>query len=132
MARSPNGRCAAQASLREDRVTIAPVAGGAGWSVPGWHRVLLVADDCRTLGIGYDGANLLRRPDRLPETPVMRFFHPDGPGRVVVLRQLYPDLAVMPATVSHWLLYRSSQWNGRDWVVETADGRVLRFPAQGD
>lgn len=128
---SPNGRCTARASLREGRVIVVPAGDGTGWSVPGWHRQLLASDDCRSLGVGYDGLNLLRRPDRLPGTPIMRFFHPDGPGRVVRLHQLYPDLTVMPATVSHWLPYRATHWNGQDWIMDTVDGRRLRFPARG-
>lgn len=126
-ARSPDGRCVAHAELGRDRVIVSGAAGGAPWIVPGWHRSVLVADGCRTIGVGYDGLSLLREGDLAAETPVLRFFHPDDPGRTVRLGELYPDLAVLPRTVSHRVLYRTTRWDGGAWTVETTDGRILRF-----
>jgi hypothetical protein len=88
---------------------------------------MLVGDDCRTLGIGYNGSNLLDPADREPGTPVMTFFREGGPGRVVRLGDLYPDPAVLPRTVSHLLWRQQDGWDGRRWTVHTVDGRVLEF-----
>jgi hypothetical protein len=95
--------------------------------VPGWHRVLLVGDDCRLLGIGYPGQNLLSLGDRDAATPVMTFHRDGAPMRVVRLRELYPDLVALRRTVSHWSWQRGSGWDGRRWTVHTVDGRMLTF-----
>ena len=128
--RSPDGRCIARAELANARVLVAPINDGGHqtlWSVPGWHRSLYVGNNCRVLGVGYDGANLLKLSDRGPDTPVMTFLLPQRVPQVVKLGALYPDMTVLPRTASHWLWYRGSRWDGRRWTVETVDGRVLTF-----
>ena len=128
--RSPNGRCAARAEVAAARVTIggrAPGGKAVSWSVPGWHRVLLIGDDCQVLGVGYPGQNILALNDRNAGTPVMTFHRDGGPVRVVRLGELYPDLATLHRTVSHWSWQRGSEWDGSRWTVHTVDGRVLAF-----
>ena len=103
--RCPNSRCVVRAEVAAAQVRIggrAPNGKVVSWSIPGWHRVLLVGNDCRVVGVGYHGINLLDLQDREPGTVVMTFFRSDGPARVVRLRDLYPDLAVLPRTASHW------------------------------
>ena len=128
--RSPNGRCAARAEVGAAQVTIsgrAPGGEAVSWTVPGWHRVLLVGDDCRLLGVGYPGQNLLALGDRDAATPLMTFHRDSGPVRVVRLGELYRDLATLPRTASHWSWQRGSDWDGNRWTVHTVDGRVLTF-----
>ena len=128
--RSPNGRCAARAEVAAAQVTIggrAPGGEAVFWTVPGWHRVLLVGNDCRLLGVGYPGQNLLALGDRDAATAVMTFHREGGPVRVVRLGELYPDLTALSRTVSHWLWHLGSEWNGSRWIVHTVDGRVLAF-----
>ena len=128
--RSPNGRCTARADVASAQIRISgrTSSGEAvSWSVPGWHRVLLVGDDCRLLGVGYPGQNLLALDDLDAATPVMTFYSGHGPVRVVRLGELYPDLTVLPRTVSHWSWLRTSGWDGHGWTVQTVDGRVLTF-----
>ena len=130
LVRSPNGRCAARAAVAAAQVTIsgrAPNSKAVSWTVPGWHRVLLVGDSCRLLGVGYPGQNLLALGDREAATPMMTFHHDGGPVRVVRLGELYRDLATLPRTVSHWSWQRGSEWDGSRWTVHTVDGRVLAF-----
>ena len=130
VARSPNGRCTARAGVAAAQVRVsgrAPDGRAVAWSVPGWHRDLLVGNDCRWLGVGYEGLNLLNLGDGDAATPVMTFHADGGPARVVRLGELYPDLSVLPRTVSHWSWNRGTEWDGRRWTVHTVDGRVLAF-----
>lgn len=127
--RSPNRRCVARADVVANQVVVTPAKGvpGAAWTVAGWHRNIVVSNDCQVLGIGYDGGSLLDQDERESETPVMRFHRPGGPGRVVRLGEVWPDLTQMPATASHWQLYSTAAWDGQRWTVVTADRRTLSF-----
>ena len=127
---SPNERCTGRAEVAAAQVRISGLAPGGkavSWTVPGWHNVLLVGNDCRLLGVGYPGQNLLALGDRDAGTPVMTFHRDDGPVRVVRLGELYPDLTVLHRTVSHWSWELGSEWDGNRWTVHTVDGRVLTF-----
>ncbi len=128
--RSPNGRCTAWAEVASAQVRVIGRASGGeviSWSVPGWHRALLVGNDCRLLGVVYAGQNLLNLGDRQAATPVLTFHGIGGIVRVVRLGDLYPDLMVLPRTASHWSWQQGSEWDGRRWTVHTVDGRVLTF-----
>jgi len=133
-ARSPNRRCVARADVVAGQVVVTPARGmpGATWTVAGWHRNIVVGNDCQVLGVGYAGGSLLDHDEREPQTPIMRFYRPGGPGNVVRLRvvrlgEVWPDLTQMPATVSHWQLYSTESWDGQRWTVVTADRRTLSF-----
>jgi len=105
VAQSPNGHCTARAEVAAARVTVSGRALGGeavSWSVTGWHRVLLVGDDCQLLGVGYAGVNLLELGDREAATPVMTFHRAGDPVRVVRLGKIYLDLTVLRRTASHW------------------------------
>lgn len=128
--RSPNGRCTARAEVAAAAVRVsgrAPDGRAVAWGVPGWHRDLLVGNDCRRLGVGYEGLNLLNPGDGDAATPVMTFHRNGGSARVVRLGELYPDLSVLPRTASHWSWHQGTGWDGRRWTVHTVDGRVLAF-----
>ena len=94
--------CWAEISVESDSLTVyrKTVSGReALWSVPGWYRVADLADDCRSLMTGFDGANLV--PDADPTRVLLRF-HRDGK----LLREYRLDELMDPKrlqrTVSHY------------------------------
>jgi hypothetical protein len=125
--RSPNGGCLARVDIDTRRVTVSNLSGSDAWTVPGWHRSVMVADDCRSIAIGFDGLNLIGGSDRRPETVIVRFVRRDGPERRVLFGQLYRDPSILPQTVSHYVLHNGMQWDGRQLTIRTVDGRTLRF-----
>ena len=124
---SPRGTCQAVASVGPARITVQAQPGHTSWSLPFWNPNLVLSDDCAILGIGYFGSNLLTTADRNADTVVMTFYRQGQIARTVRLDELYPDLAVLPATASHWLWFQKTDWNGRDWTVHTVDGRMVAF-----
>jgi hypothetical protein len=94
--------CWAEVSVEDNALTVyRKTAKGreAVWSVPGWHRVADLADDCRSLMTGYDGQSLLADAD--PSTVLLRFYR-DGK----LLREYRLDELMDPKrlrrTVSHF------------------------------
>jgi hypothetical protein len=135
--KSPSGNCVARAEANASRIVGSRLAGRlAGrqtetlWTFPAYRHVYAVADDCQTLIVIYDGANLLGLNDRDPSTVIITFYESAREVRKVTLGEIYPDLAVLERTVSHWAWYRSTGWMGKDWMVETVDGRTLTFNAR--
>jgi hypothetical protein len=74
------------------------------WSIPGWHRWLLVSNDGESIVIGYPGLNLVPYNVSLKD-PVMHFYHRGKRVRSVLLGEIYRDINEMRETVSHrvWL-----------------------------
>ena len=97
------------------------------WNLPFWNPNLVVSDDCDLLGVGYDRGSLLVLDEKKPDTAVMTFYRRGRVARVIRLGDLYPDLAVLPRTASHWRWLDSSSWSGHAWTVRTVDGRSLVF-----
>ncbi len=129
---SPSGRCVARAEVAASRIVASRLADGRAetlWIFSGHQRFYALADDCRTLLVIYDCANLLNLDDRSASTVVFTFYENAREVRKVALGELYPDLTVLKHTVSHWLWYRSAGWTDRGWTVETVDGRTLTFNA---
>jgi hypothetical protein len=130
--RSPDGHCVARAEVGASRIVASRLVGGRAetlWTVPAYHRFYAVVDDCRTLVVIYEGANLLDLGDRNASTVVITFYESAREVRKITLGELYPDLAAIQRTVSHWNWYRSIGWAGGGWTVETVDGRTLTFNA---
>ena len=135
--RSPNGQCIARAELRPSRIVVSRLSDGRVetlWTLPGYHRFYAVADGCHMLVVQYPGANLLNIMDDKPGTVVFTFFEDGKEVRKITLGNLYRDLSALKPTTSHWLWLRSAGWSGKNWTVETLDGRKLIFdfhPGQG-
>jgi hypothetical protein len=125
--RSPNGACVARVQLDRRRIVVSNLSGSEEWYVPGWHRSVVVANDCRAIGIGFDGLNLIGGSQRRPETVIMRFVHRDGRERLVRFGQIYRDGSILPETASHHVLHQGTEWDGRIWSIRTVDGRRLSF-----
>jgi len=97
------------------------------WTLPGYRSFYALADDCRTLVVIFDGANLLDLDDCKASTVVFTFYENAREVRQITLGELYPDLTVLERTVSHFNWYRSTGWTSRGWTVESVDGRTLTF-----
>jgi hypothetical protein len=92
------------------------------WSIPGWHRWLLVSNDGESIVIGYAGLNLVPYNVSLKD-PVIHFYHRGKRVRSVVLGEIYQDITQMRATVSHrvWLDRLS---------INKANQLILELPSQ--
>jgi hypothetical protein len=97
------------------------------WSIPGWHRWVFVADDGRSMAVGYDGMNLLPMDVRMNE-PVLRFYHQGKLTRTLKLSYFYANQKAMTQTVSHWAWVRTiAEEAPGELDVALVDGRHLRF-----
>lgn len=97
------------------------------WVMPGWFRVLYVADDGEHVVTGYNGVNLLPI-DYDPEEVLVSFYDRGRLLRSLTLRALVPDLSKLQRTISHvyWGHYLGFDADGY-FVVELVDGRTMRF-----
>lgn len=99
------------------------------WSIPGWFRVLYLADDPDLLVTGYDGRNLV--PLDMPgEIEVLTFWNR---GKVVCaykLSELVADLGRLQRTASHyhWGSYLGFDGDG-NFRVATVQNQTLVFDA---
>jgi hypothetical protein len=127
---SPGRHCVARAEAGASRIVVSRFIGRGKetlWTLPGYRSFFALADDCRTLVVIYDGANLLDLDDCKASTVVITFYENAREVRKFTLGELYPDLTALERTVSHFSWYRSAGWTGRRWTVETVDGRTLTF-----
>lgn len=125
--RSPNRACVARVDIDARQTVVSNLSGSETWTIPGWHRTVMVADSCRFIAIGFAGQNLIGEADRRPETVIVRFVRRDGPERQVRFGQLYRDPSILPQTASHYVLFNGLAWDGRRVTITTVDGRRLRF-----
>ncbi len=96
------------------------------WIMPGWYRVMFVADDGDHVVTGYDGQNLLSRRD--PAEIMLRFWKRGTLIRAVPLKELLSDLESLERTVSHWHWgnYLGIDGDGH-MSVKTVDGHLHRY-----
>jgi hypothetical protein len=90
------------------------------WSIPGWHRWLLVSNDGESVAIGYGGLNLVPYDVSLKE-PVIHFYHRGKRVHSVLLGDIYQNITQMRETASHrvWL---------NNLSINKANQLVLQLP----
>jgi hypothetical protein len=128
--RSPSGQCVARAEVAAQRIVGFRLVNGRRetlWTLPEYRQSYAVADDCRILVVIYAGANELNLDDRYGSTLVFTFYENANEVRKITLGEIYPDLSVLNRTTSHWTWYESVGWVGKDWIMQTVDGRTLTF-----
>lgn len=100
------------------------------WTIPGWHRWLLVSNDGESVVVGYAGVNLVPTDATLKE-PVFSFYHRGKPIRIVTLGDLYQRKAQMRLTASHYAWTQGAGFNkANQLIVELIDGRTIAFAAK--
>ena len=115
-------------ATRLTRVSV-QAAGQDAWTIPGWHRWILVSDDGRSVITGYSGLNLVP-VDVTPEQAVLTFHDRDTQVRSVTLGELYPGLSGLTRTVSHYAWTNGIAINRANQVVVTlVDGSTVAFDA---
>jgi hypothetical protein len=128
---SPNGRCYAFLNARQRKTTVFEQnRGGAPrplWEMPGWFRVVSLANDCEHLVIGFDGSNLLPL-DFKPDMLLLSFYWKGKLLRSVRLNEVIRDTSRLTRTVSHyyWGRFLGMDDHGR-YLIETVEGRRITF-----
>ena len=96
------------------------------WSMPGWFRVLFLADDGRHAVTGYDGA--LLPLDYSPDDSLLTFWRGGSRIRAIPVSGLVKDLRKLQRTSSH---YRWGSYVGFDaagnFVVSTVEREKVVF-----
>lgn len=129
---SQNRRYFAVSELRSSRTRVF----GSGhkkthlWEFPGFYPVLFVANDGKHLVVGHPDGNLLPKNARADE-PFLIFYtakKTDVVIRKLTIGDIFPDLSLVPKTVSHrawgnYLGFDHANWFG----IVLFDGRVLLF-----
>lgn len=101
------------------------------WRAPNTTSNLHVADGGIALVEFYPGANLLDAQAG-PTTPVLRFHRMGLPPVTIRLAQVVARPGALPRTISHRHWARSYGFAGRNFVLETTEGRRFSFdPASG-
>lgn len=100
------------------------------WSIPGWHRWIVVSDDGKSVVIAYSGVNLVPWDVTLDE-PVLFFYSRGKLVRTVTLGALYESKSQMVATASHFSWVRGIRFNkANQLVVELTTGKDKAFAAR--
>jgi len=96
------------------------------WSMPGWYRVIFLADDGRHAVTGYDGA--LLPLDYSPDEPLLTFWRDGSRIRAFPLSSLVKDLRKLQRTSSHyrWGSYVGFNAAG-NLVVSTVERESVAF-----
>jgi hypothetical protein len=141
---SPNGACVARVDHAAQRIIVSNLSGSRPWTAPGFSgRIqsppVVVADTCAFIGIGPAGGTMICGRVRRPDAVILRFIGRDGRERPVRLRDIYPDLGVLPRWPGEvhpdlvpdhaecFVLHRGLTWDGRRWTIQTVDGRRVSF-----
>ena len=100
------------------------------WTIPGWHRWLLVSDDGESVIVGYAGVNLVPVDVSLNE-PVFIFYHRGKRVRTVTLGELYQRKEQMRPTASHYAWTQGASLNKANQLVVTlVNGKTVAFAAK--
>lgn len=96
------------------------------WSMPGWYRVIFLADDGRHAVTGYDGA--LLPLDYSPDEPLLTFWRDGSRIRSIPVSSLVKDLRKLQRTSSHyrWGSYVGFNAAG-NLVVSTVERESVAF-----
>jgi hypothetical protein len=96
------------------------------WSMPGWYRVIFLADDGRHAVTGYDGA--LLPLDYSPTESLLTFWRDGSRIRTIPVSGLVKDLSKLQRTSSH---YRWGSYVGFDaagnFAVSTVEREKVLF-----
>jgi hypothetical protein len=124
-ARSPDNRIAAISDPLTGTKIVEVATGKELWSMPGWHRWLVVSNDGKHLATGSYGLVPREIP---PYLVLIRFWNQGKVLKAVSLQNLFPDKSVLKQTVSHYYWGSVEGLNDRnELLVATVDGRKLRF-----
>lgn len=97
------------------------------WSIPGWHRWLIVADDGESAAVGFDGLNLVPVDITLQE-PVLFIYNQGRLVRSVKLGDLYQSKSQLIRSSSHLYWVRSIVFNkSNKLVVNLANMKEIVF-----
>ena len=100
------------------------------WTIPGWHRWLLVSDDGESVVVGYAGINLVPVDVSLNE-PVFIFYHRGKRVRAMTLGELYQRKTQMRLTASHYAWTQGASFNkANQLVVVLVTGKTVAFAAK--
>jgi hypothetical protein len=101
--------------------------GALLWSIPGWHRWLLVSDDGRSMAICNDLMNLVPRNADMSRE-VMHFYSQGIPVHTLRLADLLEDLSQLQRTASHLAWAESISVNSADQLVlRLVTGKTVMF-----
>ena len=97
------------------------------WCKSGWERSFTLSEDGANIIASYPGFNLIPL-DSNEETVIIRFYDSNGLVSTIKLGTLFPGLAGLKRTVSHyhWGEVVGVNREGRV-VVRLVDGRRLQF-----
>lgn len=125
---TPDGLFRVSSTLEPALTTIDPVPGvaGAAWSIDGFHRNVLVAEDGNSALVLPEGGNLLGSAD--PSLLLMTFHRPGGEAVAIALGEVMDPATLVP-TASHYLWMTSAEAQGGAFVVALADGSEVRIDA---
>jgi hypothetical protein len=100
------------------------------WSIPGWHRWVILSNDGESMVIAHSGINLVPSDVTLRE-PVLRFYSRGQLVRAVTLGDLYKTKSELVPTVSHFAWVRAVGFNkANQLVVELVSGKKVAFAAR--
>lgn len=96
------------------------------WSIPGWHRIVFLADDGRHAVTGYDG--VLLPLNYSADVSLLTFWRDGSRIRAVPLSGLVKDLRKLQRTASHyrWGSYVGFNASG-NFVVSTVERDSVAF-----
>lgn len=126
---SLNGKYHAEVHLANQRTTVyegSATQRRATWSIPGWHRVVAIANDGRSLVLGYDGVNLLPRNFTGDEV-LLTFYHQGKLVGKVTVRALLPDRTKLRKTASHWSWGNYLGFRNNLYQIQLVSGALISF-----
>jgi hypothetical protein len=113
---SSSGEVCAESDPNTNVTTIRKRNADALWSFSGWHRWLFVAEDGRSVVVGYGGMNLVPSASDL-QVEVLHFYNQGKLIRSVKLADLYSDRSQLVQTVSHLAWVHSIHVNRANQLV---------------
>lgn len=100
------------------------------FSIPGWHRWLIVADDGKSVVVGFDGLNLVPADVTLQE-PVLFIYNQGKLVRSVNLGDLYQSKSQLIRSSSHLYWVRTIVFNqSNQLVVSLANMKEIVFDSK--
>ena len=125
---SSSGEVCAESDPRTNVTQIvSKLKTGTLWSIKGWHRWLFVAEDGKSVVVGYSGMNLVPADTDL-QFEVFHFYNQGKLVRTVKLADLYSDRSQLIRTVSHLEWVSSVRVNrASQLIVELVSGSHVAF-----
>ncbi len=127
---SSNKQCSAHAKLNTNSIIIYRLDDKKqekSWIIPDWKRNIYLSNNCDLLFSIYDGQNLLAENDKKPSTIIVYVFRKGKESKKITLGDIYPNLDILPKTMSNFILYKQIKWDGEFLRLITVDDREINF-----